>query len=76
MGPLCTGKDGGVMVDRIQITTPTYMQLDGQWQIVQSGVVDVPSAATFRGVAVPIAETASALHVHGKPTSVRGVVKR
>jgi len=69
------------MVDRIQINVPTYMQLDGQWQIVLPGTVcDVPSAASFTGgTAAPatvVNETAGALASHGKPTPVRNVRTR
>lgn len=62
------------MVDRIQITVPTYMHLDGQPQIVLPGtVIDVPTASAFRGSSIPVAETAGALASHGKPTPVRNV---
>lgn len=64
------------MVDRIQITQTCYTRLDGQWQIVHAGVIDVPAAQAFRGVATPLAETPSPLGSHGGPTTVRNVVKR
>jgi len=64
------------MVDRIQITKPTYMNLDGQWQIVEAGVIDVPSGGSYRGSAVILQETPGALAPHGKATPVRNIVTR
>ena len=47
------------MVDRITITKPTYMQVEGQWCIVDPGsVVDVLDGSKFHGSnATPVAET-------------------
>jgi hypothetical protein len=65
------------MADRIVINVPTYMVLDGQWQIVYPGsVVDVPSAASFTAVSTVIADAAGTLRSHGKPTPVRNVRTR
>lgn len=68
------------MVDRITINVPTYMQLDGQWQIVDIGsVVDVPDARAFSPSTITNlspAEAAGSLATHGKPTPVRNVRTR
>lgn len=40
------------MVDRITLSKPVYMELDGQWQIVYGGsVIDVPDATKFEKIA-------------------------
>ena len=50
------------MPDRITLTKPTYMQLEGQWQIVESGsVLDVLDGAKFAGSSSPVAEPATAI---------------
>ena len=62
------------MTDRITITIPTYMQADGQWQIVYPGsVLDVPAAGKFGAVSSTLspAEPAGTLASHGGPTPVR-----
>jgi hypothetical protein len=63
------------MVDRIQLSVPTYMQLDGQWQIAQTGsIIDVPNKASFSAsTATILTEPAGSLASHGKPTPVRNV---
>lgn len=62
------------MPDRITLTSDTYMQLDGQWQVVLRGsVIDVPSHAPFQAVATKETEGASPLASHGKPTGVRNL---
>jgi hypothetical protein len=63
------------MVDRIQLSVPTYMIVDGQWAIAQPGsVLDVPSAAAFSpSTAKVLTEPAGSLASHGKATPVRNV---
>ena len=65
------------MVDRIQLSVPTYMIIDGQWAIALPGsVFDVPSAASFSSKTAAIlspTEAAGTLASHGKATPVRNV---
>lgn len=50
------------MPDRITLTKLTYMQLEGQWQLVESGsVLDVLDGAKFAGSSSPVAEPATAI---------------
>jgi hypothetical protein len=68
------------MVDRIQLNTQVYMQVDGLWQIAQPGsVLDVPAASAFASghiIQLSPAEAAGVLASHGKATIVRGVRTR
>ena len=68
------------MTDRIQLTQPVYMKLDGQWRIVYGGsVMDVPSAGAFSAQHVTIlspSEPAGTLAAHGGPTPVRNIRTR
>lgn len=64
------------MVDRITVNVPTYMNLDGQWQIVLPGsVIDVPTAGAFSPSTHTRVrnETAGSLASHGGPTPVRNI---
>lgn len=63
------------MVDRITITTPTHMPLDGQWQVVLPGsVIDVPDAGAYSTKnTVPVRGGGGTLASHGKPTPVRNI---
>jgi len=64
------------MADRIQINVPTYMPVEGQWQIIYPGsVIDVPSAVTYRGPTTILSPTETAAPVT-IPTPVRNVRKR
>ena len=51
------------MPDRITITKPTYMQVEGQWCIVESGsVLDVLDGSKFHGSnSTPVAQPATAI---------------
>lgn len=67
------------MVDRIQLSVAHYMNLDGQWGIVESGtVVDVPTATAFQGTAKVLSpgEVAGTLTIANTATSVRTVRRR
>lgn len=64
---------------RVTINVPTYMPLDGQWQIVYPGsVVDLPVGVSIHSSAgTPVTgEAAGTLGAHGKATSVRTVRTR
>lgn len=60
---------------RVQINTPTYMPVDGQWQIVLPGsVIDLPAGLGISTSCTTPVTAASAtpgtLAPHGKATSV------
>lgn len=65
---------------RYQITKPTYMPLDGQWQIVYPGTVfDAPDSDNYHttnATKLSPSEPAATLGSHGKPTAVRNVRTR
>lgn len=65
------------MTDRIQITKPTFMEMNGQWSIVLPGsVVDVPAATKYSADnSILLTETAGPL-INNKPTGVRSVKLR
>jgi hypothetical protein len=65
------------MTDRIQLTRPVYMPLQGQWQIVDIGsVIDVASAGKFSSAHITVlAETAGPL-VNSQHTPVRNIRTR
>ncbi len=62
---------------RYQLKVDTYMQLDGQWGIVQSGTVfdDAPTVnySPAHVTVLSPTEPAAALAPHGKATPVRNV---
>jgi len=64
-----------VAAQRVQISVPHFMQLDGQWQVVMPGsVVDMPTAGPVAPTtATVLAETPGNLAPHGKPTPVRNI---
>jgi hypothetical protein len=75
------------MVDRIQINSPIYMRLDGQWQVVLSGTVcDVSDSTVYTynpaahlgvpPIVLSPGEPAGSLASHGYPTPVRNVKTR
>lgn len=60
---------------RVQINVPTYMPVDGQWQIVYPGsVVDLPPTVQISAVAttpvIAAAATPGTLAPHGQATPV------
>lgn len=61
------------MVDRITLTKTTYMEVDGQPQIVLSGsVIDVPSSTAFEKTAVVEKNTGTLnLPKQNRPHAVR-----
>lgn len=65
------------MTQRYQLTKPTYMPLDGLWQVVMPGTVfDAPDADgvhTSTAVKLSPTEPAGTLGSHGKATAVRNV---
>ena len=65
---------------RYQLKVDTYMQLDGQWGIVQSGTVfdDAPTVNYSPATVTVLSPTepASALGSAGKATPVRNVRRR
>lgn len=64
------------MPDRIQITSPTYMRVDGQWDIVLGGsVIDVPSADNFKNH-TKLTETPGAIPSGHGATSVRNLRRK
>ncbi len=59
---------------RVKITVPTYMPVDGQWQIVYPGsVVDLPADVKLTGNSIDqtFVESPGTLAPHGKATPVR-----
>ena len=67
------------MVERIQLTKDTYMNLGGGWRIVLGGsVIDVADASKYRGACTVLNETPGALAqpTKGHPTAVRNVRSR
>jgi hypothetical protein len=65
------------MPDRITITVPTYMELDGQGQIVLPGsIIDVAAAQSFAAVSTLTTAGGGTLASHGKPTPVSKVRTR
>ena len=61
---------------RVQINVPTYMQVDGQWQIVYPGsVVDLPANVVISPscTVTSFSEAPGNLADHGKTTSVRNL---
>lgn len=59
---------------RVQINAPTYMPVDGQWQIVYPGsVVDLPAGMNLTGNSIvpTFSEAVGTLGDHGKATPVR-----
>lgn len=68
-----------IAAKRIQINVPTYMPLDGQWQIVLPGsVVDLPAGLTISPSCTveTFSESPGTLAAHGKPTPVRNIRTR
>ncbi len=67
-----------VATARVQINTPTYMEIDGQWQIVYPGsVVDLPAGVKISASATaPLVEAPGTLALNGKATSVRNLRTR
>ena len=63
---------------RIQINVPTYMSVDGQWQIVLPGsVIDLNAKTNIStSCCVPLAESPGTLAPHGGSTSVRNLRTR
>ncbi len=65
------------MAARIQLNVQHFLELDGQWQIVNPGsVIDVADSNVFRGSSTLIAETAGSLGPRNTPSSVRNVSKK
>jgi hypothetical protein len=61
---------------RVQIDRPTYLQLDGQWQVVLPGsVIDLPTGLTLSPscILASFVESPGNLASHGKPTPVRNI---
>lgn len=66
--------------NRVQINKPTYMEVDGQWQIVLPGsVIDLPATVNVSPVCttpvIAAATTPGTLAPHGRSTSVGSTLR-
>lgn len=64
---------------RVQINRPTYMKVDGQWQIVYPGsVVDCDATTNITGDSklATFSEAPGTLPIHGQSASVRNLRTR
>lgn len=68
-----------IATSRVQINTPTYMKVDGQWQIVYPGsIIDLDSTTRLSAASIlpTFSEAPGTLPAHGNSASVRNLRTR